>query len=143
MPLCEIYLEANRRRFLFTNAPLPLPPSILDIVLFFKVFLWHALGSQNMLYVAVTIMMFTLPISQKLLERSPSKHFLISKTSWRRPEDMSCRHIEDVFNVTISCRPRLTLFCLDDVLKIFCLEDVLKPSWKTRNCYDLVKPFSN
>ena len=68
----------------------------------------------------------------------PSKHFFISKTSWRRLQDMflrrlqdmSSRRFQDVFSVTIFCLPRRLARCVEDVLKKknFNAEDVLKTS---------------
>ena len=61
-----------------------------------------------------------------LKNTSPSKHFLFSKTSWRR--------LEDVFSVT--------LFVFQDVFKTssrrVCKTScnyVFKTSWKTKKCY--------
>ena len=59
-------------------------------------------------------------------QKQPSKHFLFSKTSWRR--------LEDVFSVT--------LFVFQDVFKTssrrVCKTScnyVFKTSWKTKKCY--------
>ena len=52
----------------------------------------------------------------------PSKHLLVLKTSWRRLQNMSWTHLQNVFSVTIFCLP-------------IRLEDALKTSWKTKNCY--------
>ena len=59
----------------------------------------------------------------------PSKHFLVLKTSSRRLEDTSWKHLQDIsqrcpevtFSVTISCLPRR-------------FEDDSKTSWKMENC---------
>ena len=51
-------------------------------------------------------------------QKQPSKHFLFSKTSSRR--------LEDVFSVT--------LFVLEDVFKTSSRR-VCKTSWKTKKCY--------
>ena len=63
----------------------------------------------------------------------------VSKTSWRRLQDMSSRRLEDVFSVTIFRLPRR----LQDVFKTY-LQDVFKTSWKTKNCYaeDMLKTSS-
>ena len=55
-----------------------------------------------------------------------TKHLLISKTSWRHGQDMSWRHLEDVFSVTICRLPRR----LQNAFKTFC-KSVFKKSWKT------------
>ena len=71
----------------------------------------------------------------------PSKHLLVLKTSWRSLQDMSWRHPQHVFNVTIlrllrrledvlkTCLENFLKTCLEDVLKT-CLEDVLKMFWR-------------
>ena len=48
----------------------------------------------------------------------------VSKTSWRRLQDMSSKRLQDVFKTY--------------------LQDALKTSWKTKNCYaeDVLKIFS-
>ena len=56
----------------------------------------------------------------------PSKHLLVLKTSWKSLQDMSWRHLQHVFSVTMLRLPRR----LEDVLKTSC-----KTSWKTKNCY--------
>ena len=78
----------------------------------------------------------------------PSKHLLVLKTSWRRFQDMSWRHLQHVFSVTILRLPRrledvkllhwrrledmpwrcledMSWRRLEDILKT-CFEDVLK-----------------
>ena len=85
--------------------------------------------------------------------KCPSKHFLFSKTSWRRLEDVfsvtlfvfqdvlktSSRRLQDVFAIRLpktSSRRLQDVFktCLQDVLQL-CLQDVFKTSWKTKKCY--------
>ena len=78
----------------------------------------------------------------------------VSKTSWRRLQDMSSRRLQDmssrrlqdVFSVTIFRLPRR----LEDLFKTFCemssrrFQDVFKTPWKTKNCYaeDVLKTSS-
>ena len=66
-------------------------------------------------------------INMKKFEKwHPSKHFLFSKTSSRR--------LEDVFSVTLFVFQDVFKTCLQDVLQL-CLQDVFKTSWKTKKCY--------
>ena len=78
-------------------------------------------------YLSLSIFLFTLLFTLLLFLFSlkyvrkdlPSKHFLFSKTSSRRLQDV----FRDVFKT-----------CLQNVLQL-CLQDVFKTSWKTKKCY--------
>ena len=95
---------------------------------------------------------FALDLSDKDLlnidlldQRYTHLYLFVSKTSWRRLQDMSSRRLqdmsskllEDFCSVTIFQLPRLLQDVFRDVFKTFsrCLEDVLKTSWKTKNSY--------
>ena len=78
------------------------------------------------------------PYNTYSLNQHPNKHFLFSKTSWRR--------LEDVFSVTPSIFQDLSWRRPEDVFKTYLqyvflkrlqnvLQDVFKTSWKTNKCY--------
>ena len=91
-------------------------------------------------------------LQEKQLNRLPSKHLLVLKTSSRRLQDMCWKRLQHVFNVTILRLPRrlgrqkivalktswrrldymiedVLKTCQEDILKT-CLEDVLKTLWR-------------
>ena len=65
----------------------------------------------------ITTMSWRKTIFFKEITSLSSKHLLVSKRSWKRPQDMSWRHLQHAFSVTNSCLPRSP-------------EDVLKTSWR-------------
>ena len=67
------------------------------------------------------------------MQKLPSKHLLVFKTSWRRLQDMSWKRLQHVLSVKIFGLPRR----LEDVLKKSC-KYVLKMSWR-----HLAKRFSD
>ena len=85
-------------------------------------------------YLSLSIFLFTLLFTLLLFLFSlkyvrkdlPSKHFLFSKTSSRR--------LEDVFRVALFRLPRRLQNVFQNVLQL-CLGDVFKTSWKTKKCY--------
>ena len=72
----------------------------------------------------------------------PNKILFVSKTSWRRLQDMSSRHLEDVFKTSSRCLQRNNFSSSKTSWR--CLQDVFKTSWKTKNWYaeDVLKTSS-
>ena len=95
---------------------------------------------QNFAYVSSYFHWKSIPlkwdclISSKLQRSQPSKHFLLSKTSSRRLQDVFSVILfvfQDVFKTYLQY---VFLKRLQDVFKT-CLQDVFKTSWKTKKCY--------